>query len=211
MATLRGHHVTVLEQADQIWGALRFAALLYEPNLRLLRWYEHEMGRLAVDILTGTDATVELLTTLAPDHVVLATGSARRRSDLPGADQRHVFDGDDLRELLTGSGAGAATRKLAAPARLALAVGRRLGLLDDPGRVAALSERYMPVGKRVVIVGGGLVGVELAEFLLDRGRHVTVLEEGDKPPGRPTPPVASAGRSSQPRAALHLGGYRDRR
>jgi len=180
VATLRGHHVTVLEQAAQIGGALRFAALLYEPNLRLLRWYEHEMGRLAVDIRTGTEATVELVTSLAPDHVVLATGSARRRSDLPGADQRHVFDGDDLRELLTGSGAGAASRKLAAPVRLALAVGRRLGLLDDPGRVAALSERYMPVGKRVVIVGGGLVGVELAEFLLDRGRHVTVLEEGDK-------------------------------
>ena len=37
----------------------------------------------------------------------------------------------------------------------------------------------MPIGKRVVIIGGGLVGVELAEFLAERGRRVTVLEEGE--------------------------------
>ena len=38
----------------------------------------------------------------------------------------------------------------------------------------------MPIGKSVVVVGGGLVGVELAEYLAERGRKVTVLEEGDK-------------------------------
>ena len=38
----------------------------------------------------------------------------------------------------------------------------------------------MPVGSKVVIVGGGLVGLELAEFLAERGREVVVLEEGPK-------------------------------
>jgi 2,4-dienoyl-CoA reductase (NADPH2) len=37
----------------------------------------------------------------------------------------------------------------------------------------------MPVGKRVAIIGGGLVGVELAEFLCERGREVCILEEGN--------------------------------
>ena len=180
LATERGHRVTVLERADQVGGALRFAALLYEPNLRLLRWYEHEMNRLAVDVRTGVDATPELVASLDPDHVVVATGSARSRSTLPGADQRHVFDGDDLRDLLTGSGDGSAAKKVPAPVRAAMAIGRRVGLLSDPGQVARLSERYMPVGQRVVIIGGGLVGAELAEFLVERGRSVTVLEEGDK-------------------------------
>ena len=32
----------------------------------------------------------------------------------------------------------------------------------------------------MAIVGGGLVGVELAEFLAERGRQVTVIEEGEK-------------------------------
>jgi NADH dehydrogenase FAD-containing subunit len=36
----------------------------------------------------------------------------------------------------------------------------------------------MPVGQKVVIIGGGLVGVELAEFMAERRREVVVLEEG---------------------------------
>ena len=36
----------------------------------------------------------------------------------------------------------------------------------------------MPIGRHVVIWGGGLVGVEIAEFLAERERAVTVLEEG---------------------------------
>jgi 2,4-dienoyl-CoA reductase (NADPH2) len=36
----------------------------------------------------------------------------------------------------------------------------------------------MPLGKRVAVVGGGIVGLELAEFLVERGRQVCVLEEG---------------------------------
>ncbi|MGH8485146.1 MAG: FAD-dependent oxidoreductase, partial [Pseudomonas sp.] len=35
---------------------------------------------------------------------------------------------------------------------------------------------WMPLGKRVTIIGGGLVGLELAEFLIERGRQVCVLE-----------------------------------
>ncbi len=34
------------------------------------------------------------------------------------------------------------------------------------------------VGRRVVIVGGGLAGIQLAEYLSARGRFVTVLEAG---------------------------------
>lgn len=34
----------------------------------------------------------------------------------------------------------------------------------------------MPVGDRVVIIGGELVGLELAEFLHERGRHVEVVD-----------------------------------
>ena len=48
----------------------------------------------------------------------------------------------------------------------------------DPARLRLASRAWMPLGRRVAIVGGGLVGVELAEFLADRGRDVMVLEEG---------------------------------
>lgn len=36
----------------------------------------------------------------------------------------------------------------------------------------------MPLGDNIAIIGGGLVGLELAEFLAERGRAVTVLERG---------------------------------
>lgn len=180
VAAQRGHRVTLWEAGDQIGGALRFAALVYEPNLRLLRWYEHEMERLDIDIRTGTKAAVDRVAAVDPDVIVVATGAGRDRPPIPGVDQDHVFDGDDLRDLLTGGGDGAAIKKLGLAARVAVRVGRRLGLLTDPGQVARLSERYMPIGTDVVVIGGGLVGAELTEFLVERGRNVTVLEEGEK-------------------------------
>ena len=37
----------------------------------------------------------------------------------------------------------------------------------------------MPIGKRVVIIGGGKQGCELAEFLVKRGRKVTIVDTAD--------------------------------
>jgi 2,4-dienoyl-CoA reductase (NADPH2) len=61
--------------------------------------------------------------------------------------------------------------------RLLLGAGRRAGLLDDVARMRELSKRWLPLGRRIVVIGGGLVGLELAEFLAERGRRVTLLEE----------------------------------
>ena len=36
----------------------------------------------------------------------------------------------------------------------------------------------MPVGQKVVIIGGQIQGVQLAEFLVRRGRDVTIVDEG---------------------------------
>lgn len=179
VAAGRGHSVTLFEAAHQLGGALRFAALVYEPNLRLLRWYLRQMEQLGVDVRTATPAGIDAVGALSPDVVIVATGAARERSPVVGADRPIVLDGDDLRALLTGAGdVGAALGKLPLIGRTAARIGRRLKLLDDPERLARLTHHYMPIGDRVVILGGGLVGIELAEFLVDRGRSVTVLETG---------------------------------
>lgn len=36
----------------------------------------------------------------------------------------------------------------------------------------------MPIADQVVVIGGGLVGLELAEYLVERGRKVSVIEPG---------------------------------
>jgi 2,4-dienoyl-CoA reductase (NADPH2) len=180
VARLRGHEVVLCEKSAQLGGTLRFAALVHEPNERLLEWLEHEVRRLGVDVRLETELTVEWIRTLAPDEILVAAGASRSRLAIPGCDQDHVFDGDDLRALLTGEGDPSAARKLSLVARVAVRAGRAAGITTSPGRLREASRVFMPVGRTVAVVGGGLVGLELAEFLAERGRVVVVLEEGPK-------------------------------
>jgi pyruvate/2-oxoglutarate dehydrogenase complex dihydrolipoamide dehydrogenase (E3) component len=53
-----------------------------------------------------------------------------------------------------------------------------VGAAQNLDLIRAVTKRWMPLGQRVAILGGGLVGVELAEFLRERDREVTVIEEG---------------------------------
>ncbi len=176
VAALRGHEVTLWEKSGQLGGTLRFAALPYEPNERLLRWLEGQVRQLPIRIELNREATVESVRALGADVVMAATGARRVKPDVPGVDRDYVIDGDGLRDLLTGE--GSAAPKLSRLERLAVKAGQLTGITQDPSKLRQASRAFMPIGRRVVIVGGGLVGVELAEFLVDRGREVTVLHDG---------------------------------
>ncbi|MEZ4333830.1 MAG: FAD-dependent oxidoreductase [Myxococcota bacterium] len=180
VARLRGHEVVLCEQSAQLGGTLRFAALVYEPNERLLDWLETQVKKLGVEIRLETEGTPELVRQLAPDEVLVAAGAAREKPAILGVDREHVFDGDDLRALLTGQGDGSASKKLSLMGRLAVRAGRATGITGRPARLREASKAWMPLGKEVVVIGGGLVGLELAEFLAERGRRVVVLEAGPK-------------------------------
>ena len=177
VAAGRGHRVTLLEKAGRLGGTALFSSLTTPMNGELIRYLVASLGELDVDVRTGTTATPAAVADLHPDVVVVATGATRVRPDVPGAELGHVLSGDDLRSLLTGEG-DLGARRPGVVVRLALAVGRSLGLTADMDRVRSLSRRWMPIGRRIVVVGGGLVGAELAEFMAERGRTVTVLEEG---------------------------------
>ncbi|MCS5638023.1 MAG: FAD-dependent oxidoreductase [Myxococcota bacterium] len=179
VAAIRGHKVTLFEKSERLGGTLRFAALVYEPNERLLRWLETEVRALGVELILGRELGAEEIKQRAPDAVIVATGAKRESPPIPGSDLGHVLDGDSLRTLMTGEGPVAARRTIGVLDRFLLEAGRRLGVMRSPTRLRALSHYYMPLGKQVTIIGGGLVGIELAEFLAGRGREVTVLEEGE--------------------------------
>ncbi|MCB0994179.1 MAG: FAD-dependent oxidoreductase [Acidimicrobiales bacterium] len=177
VAASRGHRVTLLERAKHLGGTARFSSLTTPMNAELVRYLENAIRAEGVDVRLEAPADPASVSALAPDVVVVATGAKRSRPDVPGADLDHVLSGDDLRGLLTGDDPTAG-RKLGLAQRLAVGAGRRLGITDDMSKVRELSKRWMPVADDVVVVGGGLVGAELAEFLAERGRSVTVLEEG---------------------------------
>ena len=48
-----------------------------------------------------------------------------------------------------------------------------------PGVVRWLTKFWMPIGKRVAIIGGDIQGCELAEFLVKRGRKVTIVDTAE--------------------------------
>lgn len=176
VAAARGHRVTLLEKGKRLGGTARFSSLTTPMNGELVRFLEAAVREAGVDVRLGATADVASVRALQPDVVVVATGARRSRPAVPGASLPHVLSGDDLRAALTGDDPSA-IRWLPTPQRAAIGIGRRLGLTDDMGRVRSLSRRWLPLAREVVVVGGGLVGLELAEFLAERGRRVTVVEE----------------------------------
>ena len=178
VAALRGHEVALFEKSPHLGGTLRFAALVYEPNERLLRWFEEQMRTLPIDLHLGEEASAETIAAWKPDAILVAAGAHRMKPDIPGVEHDHVFDGNDLRALLTGEGGADAKEKLSFAGRLAVRAGQLTGISSDPAKLREASRAYMPVGKNVVVIGGGLVGAEIADFLAERGRDVVILEEG---------------------------------
>jgi len=174
--SLRGHRVVLLEAGAQLGGTARVAAIAYAPNGDFVDWLKARLGELPVEVRLNTRATRESVAALGPDAVVVATGAIRRAPAIEGGELPHVHDGASLRALLLGEEEGGASRASLAE-RLAMGAARTLGVTSSPGLVRKASRLWMPIGERVVIIGGELVGLELAEFLHERGRQLTVVGE----------------------------------
>ncbi len=181
VAALRGHKVTLVERSDRLGGTLFFAGLAYPENGKLLDYLVEQVKQLPIEVKLSTEASPELIAKLKPDTILVASGARRAAPVIQGAGQRHVWSGDELRRLMTGDRADeVAKAKLNLAERALFKAGGMLRVTDSAEALQSLSKLWMPLGKQVVIIGGGLVGLELAEFLLARGRQVTVLEPGDK-------------------------------
>jgi 2,4-dienoyl-CoA reductase (NADPH2) len=173
----KGHSVSLWEKEKDLGGTARIAALAYAPNERLIDYLAQEVRSLPIELQLGKAATVDDIAAAGPDHIILATGARREAPALPGKEQRHVFDGDELRGVLFGDNPAAAA-KLGWFPRLALSVARMSQLLRNIRLMRFLSRVWMPLSRDITVIGGGLVGLELAEYLVERGRRVTILEPG---------------------------------
>ena len=178
VAALRGHRVTLVEQAPVLGGTMRFSAMVYPPNGKLIDYLANAIRDAGVDVQLGVKVDVDWVRRHAPDAIVVATGARRGAPPEPGANLPHVFTGDALRAMM-GAGAGEPPAGLPVLAKAAMAIGRVSGITRSPTLVRAAAQVWLPLGQRIVIYGGGLVGIELAEFLAEHGREVTVLEEGE--------------------------------
>jgi pyruvate/2-oxoglutarate dehydrogenase complex dihydrolipoamide dehydrogenase (E3) component len=89
--------------------------------------------------------------------VVVATGGTLTTPEIPGINKSNVVRSSDLHPR----------------------VEIFLRFLS-PRLLRWLTRFWMPVGKRVVIVGGLIQGCEVAEFLVKRGRDVTIAETSNQ-------------------------------
>ncbi len=160
VAALRGHEVTLFEKAHKLGGLLPVAAMIkgnHPENLpSLVRYFEGQLAKLGVKVELGREAGPAEIEKLRPDAVILATGGMPALPKITGINRSNVVSGAALH----------------GKAKFFLRFFR-------PETLRSLSKVFLPIGKRVVIIGGGLHGCEMAEFLTKRGRKVTIVEAGN--------------------------------
>ncbi|MBW1828937.1 MAG: FAD-dependent oxidoreductase, partial [Deltaproteobacteria bacterium] len=178
VAALRGHKVTLCEKEPRLGGTAFLSSLVNLENGRLIDYLATQIRTLPIDLQLNRTVTPDFISQFKPDVILLALGTKEEIPSIPGFERRNVFSGEDMHSLLMG-GDSQVLKKLSLMQRVLVNGGRLMGVSRNPAIVRKMSKLWMPMGNRVVIMGGGLVGVELAEFLVERGRRVTVLEESD--------------------------------
>ena len=155
----RGHRVTLYEREAYLGGALALAAAVHAENEPFLDFLRGEIARLGIEVhLRPRPRRGRGGERSRPTRWSWRRAVASSAPKIPGDDQRHVRH-----------------RRAAARAASAAALGRFV----RPDRIRLASRLWMPLGRRVAIVGADLAAIELAEFLAERGRSVAVLETGD--------------------------------
>ncbi len=157
VAAVRGHQVTLFERSSRLGGLLPLAAMVKGTEIEdipaIIQYYRRKLSELNVDIRLGEKAAADMITAEKPDAVIVSTGGVPSAPDIPGIDGHNVASSAVLH--------------------------RRLKLLlkfVSPGMLNRLSKIWLPLGKRVVIIGSDIHGCELAEFLVKRGRKVTIVD-----------------------------------
>ncbi len=160
VAALRGHDVILYEKSSMLGGLLPIASIVKGPRPEdlslIINYFSRQLAKLGVKVELGKEADVSVVEALKPDVVFLATGGTSIIPKIPGIDGPNVVNGAALHQKL----------------KFALK-------FFKPETIRNLTKLYMPLGKKVVVIGGAIQGCELAEFLTKRGREVTVVETSE--------------------------------
>ncbi|MEH6584312.1 MAG: FAD-dependent oxidoreductase [Halioglobus sp.] len=176
----RGFKVTLVERSNRLGGTLQFAGIAYPANERLLHWLRLQVAESGVEVKLNTTATAQLVHSLSADEVIVATGARRDMPPIPGSKRNFVFSGDEMRAMVMAEDNPGLRHKTSSFTRLMTSLGAATRITEFGPLVRFFTKFWLPLGQRVTIIGGELVGLELAEFLAERGRQVTVIDT----PGR---------------------------
>jgi 2,4-dienoyl-CoA reductase-like NADH-dependent reductase (Old Yellow Enzyme family)/thioredoxin reductase len=134
-AAMWGHEVILYEKDKALGGQVNIAEIPPKKDI----YKEVTLSRakaikeLGVEVHTGQKLTPELVKQIAPDVLIIATGSKPLVPNIPGIGQKNII-------------------------------------------TAAEALKGAKMGDKVIVVGGGLVGCEAADYLAQQGKEVTVVE-----------------------------------
>lgn len=175
--SIRGFRVSLFESGKRLGGTLQFASIAYKPNERLMDWLRLQIKNSDVEVNLNTTATVETITRLNVEEVIVATGAARNMpTGILGSDRDFVLSGEEMRALVLAEQHPELKRKTSLFTRLMVLAGSLTGATGFPGLIRQATRAWLPLGQKITIIGNELVGLELAEFLAERGRKVTVID-----------------------------------
>ena len=114
------------------------------------------LDELGVKINLGKEVNRSLVEELKPDVVILANGGSYATPEIKGINNNKVVSSKDIYSRV-----------------------RSYLRFFSINFLRRLTNFYLPLGKTIVIIGGGIQGCQLAEFLGKRGRKVTIVESTD--------------------------------
>jgi 2,4-dienoyl-CoA reductase (NADPH2) len=123
----------------------------------MVRYFKSQLTELHVTVRFGKGVDLFTIKEIKPDVIILATGGVGDIPGIPGIDHRKVVNSATFHGKLK-------------------TVLRFFG----PKTLERLTKWWMPIGKRVVIIGGAMQGCQLAEFLVKRGRKVVITETTER-------------------------------
>jgi 2,4-dienoyl-CoA reductase (NADPH2) len=122
----------------------------------ILRYYENQLIKTGVTLKLGEITDETMIRNFKADVVILGTGGLTAVPGIPGIDNRKVVRSEKLHRTL-----------------------KRALKFFGPKTLEKLTKIWMPLGKRVVIIGGGIQGCQLAHFLAVRKRKVTIVDTAE--------------------------------
>lgn len=157
VAALRGHEVILYEKENRLGGSMTLAAIIKgferEDTIIFINYLVKQITGSGVDIRLGRAVDRPVIEAVKPDVLIIAAGGTHNIPGIPGINSRRVLTGKILHQQI-----------------------KNYLKFISPRLLESLSHLWLPVGKRVVIIGGGIQGCETAEFLVKRHRKVTIID-----------------------------------
>ena len=136
IAAQKGHDVTLMEKSNEVGGQLRIASngpFGDDEFMRLVDHLKAQVDKSGVKVQFGKEVTEADIDAMKPDYVIIATGAACNKPDIPGAEK--IVDGFDVMEGKVN-------------------VGKKVVLLGDMGVAMSIAQHLVVKGGHEITIVG---------------------------------------------------------